>query len=281
MVTQRLTSKWLSLAFFSLLLVGCSKDAPNPVSTPGPQEIDASCGLVKVYRDNQNVNQITTLYISDGYGSDTVKYYNSKDSTLINYTTFAYNAAGKVLVRKIFDPTHKLTLQVNMEYWSNGLPKLEKWEKINPESLYDQTNTFQETRYDEQGNIIEYKNLSTERHLMNHLLYTNSYSNGHLEKSIRDDQVYNFDATTEYFYNSKGLNTSSVTKDPSGKTTYKLEKAYDEQDYLIELKSYNATALIRTETLTLNKKGIKLQSTVKAEDGSTQVVHDYQYQCPK
>jgi hypothetical protein len=271
---------FLLITLFAVLLTSCSKDTVDPVSTTDPQKIDANCKLVKVYRDiPATSSSVVELYQNSGFGADTVKYLNHKDSSLIHYTTFIYNAAGKVLERKVFDNKKKIIYQTTIDYWPNGNAKLEKRERKNPETLYDQTNTYQETRYDEQGTMAEYKNFSSGRSLMNHLIFTNTYSDGRLQQSVRDDQLYHFDAITTYSYNSKNLLSKSVTKDTKGKITDQNEYVYNDKGQTIETKYYSGINLVQSEQYSLNNNGIMLKSEFKKENGTTYAIHHYAYNC--
>ncbi len=269
-------------AFFIAVLgvqVGCTdKDDPAKTATKDP---DATCGLVKVYRDNKNKNVVSTLLHKDGYGSDTVYYYNKADTSLINYTTYLYNQDRKVIERKIFGPKNVLETVTTLEYWPNGQPKFQRVERKLLATLFDQANARQESKFDEKGNITEYKNFSTANSLMNHLTYVNTYNNERLQKSVRQDHLYTFSGTSEYTYNAKGLKSVVTNKNLNGEITGKTEFLYNDKDQLVELKNYSGTTLTVSEAYVLNGNGVLLQSQQKLSDGAIQAEHHYQYDCSK
>lgn len=264
-------SRIVKVGLISLVLIRCSSSDPEPV-------IDGSCSINKVIRESTRKNPVT-MFHPTGLGADTVFYYSQPGEALINYTTYLYNDRGNVTQRQIFDVNNVLENQVTINYWSGGRVKFQKVERKKLETLYDQTNTRQESSFDEHGNIVLYKNFSNNNDLMNHLTYTNQYEDGLLIKAIRDDKLYSFGGTTEYTYNASGLKILELRKDASGGITGKREFTYNSNNHLIKIANYVEDVLANTERYILNNEGVTLKLEMLASDDKVHTTHTFQYDC--
>ncbi|MBL3658427.1 hypothetical protein [Fulvivirga sediminis] len=284
---KRFFKKPLFMALFFALFICCNdNDEPTPASddkptlTPTePESIDSSCDLKVVYRDSKNSNRISTSYVNDGYGSDTVEYREYADSSLVYYMTFEYNSQTQVTLAKRFDMNGVLGSEQSTEYWPTGKKKMTKVVRKKLETLYDKTNTTQESYFDENGKIIEYKNLNNSGSLMNHVVYTNTYDEGKLVKAIRDDLFYNYDAIVEYSYNSDGLIDEMVTKNMSEEVTARTKYEYGEGINEVKRYSSDGTVLIGSEKFFRDENDKILKTQSLEADGSIRNEHHYSYKC--
>lgn len=262
------------------ICVSCTEDEPNPSNNEtDPELIDSSCGLDVVYRDNKSSNNTSTAFVDNGYGSDTVEYREYADSSLVYYMTFEYNSQNQVTLSKRFDMNDVLESEQTLEYWPSGEKKMVKTVRKKLETLYDETNTTQESYYDENGNTTEYKNFSNSGSIKNHLVYTNTYEGGELVTAFRDDLIYSFDAILEYTYNSDGLIEEIITKNMDGEVTYKTVHEYSDGLHEVKRYSVGGTALSGSTKTFLNKNDIILKTQSLKEDGSIRVEHYFTYNC--
>ncbi len=261
----------VKIGLISLVLMTCDSTDPEPV-------VDGSCTLKKVNRQSTRTSSPTMFHVT-GFGSDTVFYYDQPGDALINYTTYLYDDRGNVTRRRVFDANKVLETEVTIGYWAGGKLKFQKVERKKLETLYDQTNTRQESSFDDQGNIIEYKNFSESNELMNYLTYSNEYENGLLVKATRDDKLYSFDATSEYTYNANGLKIFDLRKDASGKVTGRGEFTYNSNNQLIKIANYGENALINAERYTLNENGVTLKTEMSGSDDKVHTTHTFEYDC--
>lgn len=277
---MRKYSKDLILLLVVVLAISCKSDEVNPENNQvDPDNFTAACGLATVYRNSQGKSS-TTIYIKTGYGSDKVEYRELSDSSLVYYTTFVYNDQDQVTLSRRFDVDDVLESEETIEYWPNGKRKKVKTERKKLETLSDKTNTTQESIFDENGNIKEYRNMTNSGTLVNHHLYTNTYDGDLLVKVFRDDQMYSYDAISEYSYNADGTLNEFISKDIDGNITGRTEYKYS--DEVAEVLSYNSSGtLIRTEKTFRNKNKVILKTQSLQGNGNVDIEHFYSYNCSK
>jgi len=263
-----------TLVLFSICL-SCSDNAPEPDS----ESIDSSCVLEVVYRDNKSSSVTSTVYVDSGYGSDTVEYRELADSSLVYYMTFEYNGESQVTHSKRFDMNDVLESEKTIEYWPSGERKMIKTERKKIETLSDKTNVIQESNFDEQGNIEEYKNFDISGFIVYHTLYTNTYEGDKLVEAFRDHLVDRHDATLEYTYNSDGLIQEVLTKNMNGEVTLRTVHEYGGDMKEIKRYSDGGTSLYGSEKTFFNEDDTIMKTQSLKGDGSIRVEHSYSYNC--
>lgn len=243
-------------------------------------KVTSSCGLTKVYRNNVKSGSITTIYHETGFGADTLIYLNFQDSSLINYTTFSYDDNGNVIENKVLDKNKIPQTITTIEYWANGNQRFRRVERVTLETIFDHANALQESHFDEMGNIILFKNYSSSNSLSNFHLYTNTYNGELLTKSVRNDQIWSFDAITEYSYNENGKKLETIERDFNNNFKGRRVYFYDENNNLINIENYGATNVIsNTQSFLVNTNGVVLKTIETGSDGKVSLEHYREYTC--
>jgi len=264
---------------FTFIFAGCDSEKTKPENQPDIK-VDSLCQLKTIYRE-VNSDMLSTKHISNGYGAKKVEYREFKVDTLIAYWEFEYNSNGSPTLIKEFNSEGVQEIEKTIEYWPNGKVKLIKSETVDPSSLFDSYNAIQETYFDEFGNDIEYKNMSSGRTLMNHLVYHNHYSNNLLDSVYWEDMIYGLYYGIEiYKYNTNNLLAEKISKDKNSKIESKTTYEYDSNNREIEIKYYNRDgSQSRATKYTRNDNGVLLLQTNLDKNNAIMYQHHYEYDC--